>query len=260
VARILITGSSDGLGLWAARLLLSWNHEVVAHARNETRAAETKEALPGAAAVVVGNLSTMAGMRAVAKAANATGRFDAVIHNAAVGSEPGRIETADGLCNVFAVNALAPYLLTALIEMPSRLVYMSSGMHSGGRASLDDLQWEKRPWNGSQAYSDSKLFVATLAAAVARYRPDVASNAVDPGWVATKMGGPGAPDDPEEGTFTQAWLCVNGDAGATVSGEFFFHRHPIAAHGAMHDEAWQDGLLRACAAICGVELFAPAGT
>ena len=152
----------------------------------------------------------------------ATGRFDAVIHNVAVGSERRRIETADGLCNVFAVNVLAPYLLTALIEMPSRLVYMSSGMHQSARASLDDLQWERRSWNGSQAYSDSKLFDAVLAAAVARHLPEVYSNAVNPGWVATRMGGPGAPDDLREGAFTQAWLAVSDDAEARGRGRYFF--------------------------------------
>jgi NAD(P)-dependent dehydrogenase (short-subunit alcohol dehydrogenase family) len=256
MARILVTGSADGLGLMAARLLASWQHEVVAHARNESRAAETRKALPEASEVVVGDLSTMAGMREVAAQAGAAGPFDAVIHNAAVGSERKRIETEDGLCNVFAVNVLAPYLLTALIEVPARLVYMSSGMHRGGRASLDDLQWERRSWNGSQAYSDSKLFDAVLAATVARYRPAVFSNAVDPGWVATKMGGPGAPDDPREGTFTQAWLAVSDDPEARVSGRYFFHRHEAEPHPAVHDERLQDGLLEACAALSGVRLFA----
>jgi NAD(P)-dependent dehydrogenase (short-subunit alcohol dehydrogenase family) len=178
-----------------------------------------------------------------------------VIHNAAVGSSEGHIVTADGLSHVFAVNVLAPYLLTALIELPGRLVYMSSGMHQGGRASLEDLQWEHRPWIGSQAYSDSKLFVAAVAAAVARHRGDVLSNAVDPGWVATKMGGPGAPDDLEMGYATQAWLAVSADQNAQVSRRFFFHKHEIDAHLSMHDERFQEGLLLECAALTGVELF-----
>jgi len=151
-------------------------------------------------------------MRQVVEAANALGRFDAVIHNAAVGSSESRpIMTSDGMSHVFAVNVLAPYLLTSEIEMPRRLVYLSSGMHRGGNARLDDLQWERRRWSGPQAYSDSKLFVAVLAAAVARRYPDVLSNAVDPGWVATKMGGPGAPDDLAQGSVTQAWLAVSDD-------------------------------------------------
>ncbi|MGA3214655.1 MAG: SDR family NAD(P)-dependent oxidoreductase [Acidimicrobiales bacterium] len=256
MARILITGSSDGLGLMAAQLLARQDHEVVLHARNESRAAEALRSVPEAGGVVIGDLATMEAMVEVAEAANATGRFDAVIHNAAVGSsEPRRVVTTDGLCHVFAINALAPYLLTALIEMPSRLIYMSSGMHRGGHASLDDLQWEHRGWSGSQAYSDSKLFVAALAAAVARHRPGILSNAVDPGWVATKMGGPGAPDDLALGAVTQAWLAVSEDAEALASGAFFFHQRPRAAHPAIHDESFQAALLAACVAISGVSLF-----
>ena len=142
MARILITGSSDGLGLMAAQLLARQHHDVVLHARNERRSLDARMSLPEASAVVVGDIATIAGMRQVAEAANATGRFDAVIHNAAVGSsEPRRIVTADGLSHVFAINVLAPYVLTAQVEMPSRLIYLSSGMHRGGSPSLDDLQW-----------------------------------------------------------------------------------------------------------------------
>ena len=254
MARVLITGSSDGLGLGAARLLAP-HHEVVLHARNQPRSADAMRALPGAAGVVVGDLTTMAGMRQVAEAANATGRFDAVIHNAAVGSsEPRRIVTSDGLSHVFAVNVLAPYFLTAAVEMPSRLIYLSSGMHRGGNPHLDDLQWEHRRWSGSQAYSDSKLFVAVLAAAVARHRRDVLSNTVDPGWVATKMGGPGAPDDLSLGSDTQAWLAVSDDAEALVSGAFFYHRRLVEPHASMGDHRIQDELLAVCAGLCGVAL------
>ncbi|MGO9335267.1 MAG: SDR family NAD(P)-dependent oxidoreductase [Acidimicrobiales bacterium] len=255
MARILITGSSDGLGLMAAQLLARQHHEVVLHARNERRALDARMALPEASAVVVGDIATIAGMRQVAEAANATGRFDAVIHNAAVGSsEPRRIVTADGLSHVFAINVLAPYVLTAQVEMPSRLIYLSSGMHRGGSPSMDDLQWSHRRWDGSQAYSDSKLFVAVLAAAVARHRPDVRSNAVDPGWVATKMGGAGAPDDLALGSVTQAWLAVGDDAGALVSGAFFYHQRPCGTHPSVHDHRFQEDLLASCADIGGVTL------
>ena len=248
MARIFITGSSDGLGLGAARLLVSQHHEVVLHARNDGRALVARTLLPEAADVVVGDLTTIAGMRQVAEAANATGPFDAVIHNAAVGSNwPRRIVTADGLSHVFAINVLAPYLLTAEIEMPSRLVYLSSGDHFHGDPSLDDLQFEHRRWSGSQAYADSKLFDAVLA----RHRSDVLSNAVDPGWVATKMGGPGAPDDLALGSVTQTWLAVSDDAEARVSGAYFYHQRPRPANPSMHDDQIQEGLLAACAGIVG---------
>ena len=151
MARVLITGSSDGLGLMAARLLVDDGHAVILHARNERRGDDAGQALPGAEDVVIGDLESIAGMRQVAEQANALGQIDAVIHNAGIGyREPRRIETVDGLCHVFAVNVLAPYLLTALITAPDRLVYLSSGMHRGGEPDLDDLQWapprlERRP-------------------------------------------------------------------------------------------------------------------
>jgi NAD(P)-dependent dehydrogenase (short-subunit alcohol dehydrogenase family) len=255
MARVFLTGSTDGLGLLAARLLAGQGHAVTLHARSEARADDARAALPEAEGVVVGDLTDLAGMRAVARQADATGRFDAVIHNAAIGyRERRRVETADGLSAVFAVNVLAPYLLTAAMAEPARLVYLSSGMHRGGDPDLSDLQWRRRRWNGSQAYADSKLLDAVLAAAVARHRPAVLSNAVDPGWVPTRMGGPGAPGDLGQGAVTQAWLAVSDDAAARVSGGYFFHQRPAATHPAVHDERVQDGLLAACAELSGVEV------
>ena len=189
----------------AARLLVADGHQITLHGRNETRVMEAKEEVPDANDAVIGDLSNMSGMRQVADQANALGRYDAVIHNAGVGyREARRTETADGLSLVFAVNVLAPYLLTALMTPPDRLIYLSSGMHRGGDPDLSDLQWTRRAWNGSQAYADSKLFDVVLAFAVVRW-PHVLSNALEPGWVPTKMGGPGAPDDMELAPVTQAW-------------------------------------------------------
>jgi NAD(P)-dependent dehydrogenase (short-subunit alcohol dehydrogenase family) len=254
VARVLVTGSSDGLGLMAAQLLADEGRDVVLHARNEGRAADARAALPTARGVVVGDLASIADTRAVAEQANAHGRFDAVIHNAAVGYREPRIETVDGVEHVFAINVLAPYLLTALIARPARLVYLSSGMHRGGDEDLDDLWWRRRPWNGSQAYADSKLFDVVLAFAVARRWPDVRSNAVEPGWVATKMGGPRAPDDLAAGAVTQAWLAASDQPGAAVSGRCFYHQRPRETHPAASRAEVQDALLAACARISGVEL------
>src|SRR3984885_12970683 len=220
MARVLITGSSDGLGLMAAELLAHIDHAVTLHARNDQRAGDARRALSSAEHVLVGDLATIEGARQVAEQANALGRYDAVIHNAGLGyREPRRVETVDGLSHVFAVNVLAPYLLTVLITPPSRLVYPSSGMHRGGVADLADPQWTHRSWSGAQAYSDSKLFDVVLAFAVARRWPDVFSNALEPGWVATKMGGPGAPDDLSLAPLTQAWLATSDDPAATVRGQ-----------------------------------------
>jgi NAD(P)-dependent dehydrogenase (short-subunit alcohol dehydrogenase family) len=204
---------------------------------------------------VVDDLDSIKGMRSVAEQANALGRYDAVIHNAGVGyREPRRIETPDGLAHVFAINVLAPYLLTALITRPDRLVYLSSGMHRGGDPDLSDLQWTNRRWNGAQAYSDSKLFDVVLAFAVARRWPGVLSNALEPGWVPTKMGGPGAPDDLSLAAVTQVWLAVSDDPAANVSGGYFYHQQPREVHPAAHSPTIQDGLLDWCADLTGVVL------
>jgi NAD(P)-dependent dehydrogenase (short-subunit alcohol dehydrogenase family) len=112
--------------------------------------------------------------------------LDAVIHNAGIGYREGRVEMEPGVPRVFAVNVLAPYILTALIEKPRRLVYVSSGMHRGVRPRMDDLLSTRRAWSGSSAYAESKLCDVLLAFAVARLWKNVRSNALEPGWVATK--------------------------------------------------------------------------
>jgi NAD(P)-dependent dehydrogenase (short-subunit alcohol dehydrogenase family) len=255
MARIFITGSSDGLGLMAAQLLVADGHDVALHARNEARARDARGAVPTATKVLVGDLASIAETRELADQANALGALDAVIHNAGVGyREPRKIETADGLSHIFAINVLAPYLLTCLMTRPKRLVYLTSGLQRSGDPDLSDLQWRKRPWDGTQAYSDSKLFDVALAFGVARRWPDVFSNTVEPGWVATKMGGPGAPDDISLGPVTQVWLAVGDDAAAQVSGQNFFHQRPRETPPSAHSASIQDELLKRCAEISGVTL------
>jgi NAD(P)-dependent dehydrogenase (short-subunit alcohol dehydrogenase family) len=251
----MITGSADGLGLMAARLLLADGHDVSFHARSERRAADIRRIEPRATSVLVGDLSLVDETRGVAAQANELGRYDAVIHNAGVGyRQPRRIETADGLSSVFAINVLAPYLLTALLARPARLIYLSSGMSHGGHPALDDPQWARRRWSGAQAYSDSKLYDTVLAFAVARHWPGVRSNAVEPGWVATRMGGAGAPDDLAQGPLTQAWLAVSDDPASTVSGGYFYHRRPREPNPAARDAGLQDALLGYCAGLTGIAL------
>jgi len=254
MSKVLITGSSDGLGLMAAQRLLVAGHEVILHARNQARAKDAQAAAPKAHGMVVGDLASIVETRGLADQANRLGPFDAVIHNAGVGDRERRIETVDGLEHIFAINVVAPYLLTALIRRPQRLVYLSSGMHRGGDPDFTDLQWKRRRWNGSQAYSDSKLFDAVLAFALARRWPEVRSNAVDPGWVATKMGGRGAPDDLDLGSETQAWLAVSQDSDAKVSGAYFYHKKPQRIHPAASDVTVQDAVLAACEDVTGTPM------
>lgn len=253
MASIFITGSADGLGRMAARLLVAEGHKVVLHARSPFRAKEALAAVLGAEAALCADLSSIAETKSLAGQVNQLGRFDAVIHNAGVGYREPRIATDDGLPQVFAVNSLAPYILTCLIDRPERLIYLSSGLHRQGDPTLKDLAWEKRSWSGYQAYSDSKLHDVILAFAVARLWPGVCSNAVEPGWVATKMGGAGAPDSLEEGPKTQAWLATGKERESLVTGKYFYHKKQRPFLPAAADSKVQDRFLAACAEFSGVE-------
>jgi len=163
-----------------------------------------------------------------------------------------RVETEDGVSEVFATNVLAPFVLTALIERPARVVYLSFGMHRSAIAALNDLAWTRRRWSGATAYAESKLYDVLLAFAAARLWPDVFANALEPGWVATRMGGPGAPDDIDQAHRTQAWLAVSSDAAARVTGEYFFHLRRRPPNPQAHDTALQNKLIAACERISSI--------
>ncbi|WP_064710955.1 SDR family NAD(P)-dependent oxidoreductase [Rhizobium bangladeshense] len=255
MSRIFITGSTDGLGLAAARTLIKEGHEVVLHARSRERAAAIAETSAAALGLVIGDLASAEQTRSIAEQVNAVGRMDAVIHNAGIYLERSRGDTPEGHAKTLAVNTLAPYLLTAWITRPHRLIYLTSGMHRSGRSALDDIDWKKRPWSASQAYSESKLYIATFAAAIARHWPDVLSNAVDPGWVPTKMGGAGAPDDLEMGHLTQTWLATSEDEAAKVSGGYWYHRQQREAAAEVNDVGFQEALVERLAGLTGVQLF-----
>jgi NAD(P)-dependent dehydrogenase (short-subunit alcohol dehydrogenase family) len=254
MSRIFISGSSTGLGLMAGELLVNQGHQVVLHARNSARAKDARRALPGADSVIEGDLETIAGAKEVASRVNELGHFDAVIHNAAVGYREGHRRTADGFPHVFAINTLSAYILTALIARPHRLVYLSSGMHHHADAHLEDILWAKRRWNGSTAYAESKLHDAMLGFAFARRWRDVLSNSLEPGWVPTKMGGPGAPDDMDQAHLTQAWLAASGEPDAKVTGRYFYHLEALAPNPQANDAELQDRLIRICAELSGVRL------
>jgi NAD(P)-dependent dehydrogenase (short-subunit alcohol dehydrogenase family) len=255
MSRIFITGSTDGLGRAAAGVLVGDGHDVVLHARSLERAAALSDLAPDAAGVVIGDLASAAETRELAGQVNDIGRMDAVIHNAGVFLEPSRSATAEGHAKTLAVNTLAPYMLTALTDRPDRLIYLSSGLHHAGAGFLRDIDWTGRRWNARQAYSESKLQVTALALTVARAWPEVLSNAVDPGWVPTKMGGTAATGDLEMGYRTQTWLAVSNEAAATVSGGYWYHRQRREPAPEARDPAFQDQLMDRLAALTGVTLF-----
>jgi NAD(P)-dependent dehydrogenase (short-subunit alcohol dehydrogenase family) len=228
---------------------------VLLHARNRERAAAVADLAPYAAGVVIGDLSSAAETRRLADHVNDVGRMDAVVHNAGIYLEPSRGSTPEGHATTLAVNTLAPYMLTALIGRPDRLVYLSSGVHLGGAGSLRDIDWTERRWNAAQAYSESKLQVIALAITVAQAWPAVLSNSVDPGWVPTKMGGPWASDDLEMGYLTQTWLAVSDEAAATVTGGYWYHRQRQRPAREAADPAFQRKLMDRLAGLTGIALF-----
>src|SRR5690349_13253813 len=252
--RVFITGSTDGLGRAAALTLIEEGHQVVLHARSKQRATSLADLAPRSAGVVIGDLALASETKAIAEQVNKIGRMDVVIHNAGVYREPNRGTTPDGHAKVLAVNTLAPYILTRLIERPDRLIYLSSDMHRGGEDSLRDIDWVDRRWDTNQAYSNSKLYVTALAMALAKRWPKTVSSAVDPGWVPTKMGGSGAPDDLEQGHLTQTWLATSDDPAAKTSGEYWFHRKPQKPAAAALDIAFQDRLITRLSELPGVAL------
>ena len=242
--RILVTGSSAGLGRDTAAALLDDGHDVIVHVRNEERLATVSDLEAQGAGVVVGDLSDPGQTRALVPQILAIGPVDSIVHNAGVMHGPGLLQ----------VNVVAPFLLTALIPA-ERNIYLSSGMHRGGHPSLEGIDWSSP--SSTASYSDSKLFVTALAAAAARLRQETISNAVDPGWVPTRMGGPAAPDDLRLGHVTQQWLATSDDPEALTSGAYWHHQRRQRPHPAVLDTVFQDALVLSLEEATGATLTRP---
>ena len=241
MAKIFITGSTDGLGLLAARSLISQGLEVCLHARNEKRKEDILKKIVGERDVFVADLSDIEQIKKLAKDLNESGKFDVIIHNAGIYTAAGK--------DIFTVNVIAPYILTCLIESPKRLIYVSSDMHLGGHPKLRDIKSNIK----SITYSDSKLQVLMLCKAFAHRRPNAFINAIHPGWVPTKMGGKDAPDDLQKGYQTQVWLSTSNDTEALVNGKYFFHKKQSRYNPEADELNLQDQLLGICEEISGVK-------
>ncbi len=238
MAKIFITGSSDGLGFLTAEALILQNHKVFVHARNERRAKDLAENLPGTEDIFIAELSDLEQVKKLADKVNSKGKFDAIIHNAGIFSGE----------HLFTVNVLAPYVLTAKIENPNRLIYLSSTMHNGGCALKSDAAIS------DVNYSDSKLQLTMLMRYVSKKFKGIYVNAVNPGWVPTKMGGAGAPDNLQQGYKTQVWLATSEDSEAKVSGKYFYHQRRQEPHSNCYDTEAQEQLISICEKLSGVEL------
>ncbi|KAF1952386.1 NAD(P)-binding protein [Byssothecium circinans] len=257
MARILITGSADGLGSTVAKRLVANGHSVVLHARNAQRARDATSACPGAETVVTGDLSSVSETKRLAEEVNKLGTFDCIIHNAGL-LHGGFRKTPDGIPALAAVNTLAPYILSCLIQRPKRIVFLSSQLHRGGDGSLEDILWTQRGeqrWSDTTAYYASKLHSIMFAKAFARRWPDVKSNALDPGWVPTKMGGSGATGSIEAAVQSYIMLAEGTEPLAQTSGKYF---EPGKREGrpeaVADDERAQDRLLALCAEFTGVQV------
>jgi NAD(P)-dependent dehydrogenase (short-subunit alcohol dehydrogenase family) len=276
-ARILITGSSDGIGRAAAQLLVQQGHCVTLHARNEDRAREAWAAVPQAENVLVGDLSSISDVLVMAEEAGKagecrcnywsyetnvdllacalTGPWDCIVHNAGLGPASGDIKTSDGFAATFVVNSLAPYILTASMEKPARLLYLSSGLHTNGDSSLVDVTWQSRPFDSLQAYSDSKLHNVWLAKYVSRRWPSVQSCSLDPGLVDTKMTRAGrSVGVPAKAIadFASGHRALSGK----ISGLHLGLSGPWDAnlHEAADIEAKQEAFVEVCGRVSGVEM------
>ncbi|KAJ5481597.1 hypothetical protein N7475_000409 [Penicillium sp. IBT 31633x] len=257
MVRVLITGSTDGFGLEAARQLVQRNHTVYLHARNQERAEEVKAKCPGAAGVLVADLTSVAETRKLAEEANAIGVFDAVILNAGLLYGPFRKTPDFGVPALVFVNIIAPYVLACLLKQPKRLVFIASTLHHQANTDVKDIFWLERGEKEFQdfpAYCDSKFHVILLANAVARRFKNSSVTSVHPGWVATKLGGQGATDKLEDGVETYVMLA-EGDYDQSLTGVYFEPKRKISEPlSATADENLQEVVVKACEDITGLKL------
>jgi NAD(P)-dependent dehydrogenase (short-subunit alcohol dehydrogenase family) len=252
MARIFVTGSTEGVGRNGAAALLAAGHEVILHARNAARINAFGE-LANRARVVTGDLGSLAETRNLADELNAIGPMDAIIHNAGV-IDDRRAESPEGLLRVLVVNAVAPYVLSLLADRPKRLIFTGSSMHRGHSDVLEDLEWKRRRWSGSSAYGESKLLVTALSAGLARRLPAVLCHTVDPGWVPTRMGGRAASDPLDQAHVTQCWLATSDEAAVRESGAYWFHMRRQSPDPKVSDPDFQDEVIARFAALSGVAL------
>ncbi|KAL4728691.1 Short-chain dehydrogenase chry4 [Fusarium chlamydosporum] len=256
MVRILITGSTDGFGFEAARQLIERKHEVYLHARSEQRAEEVKEKCPGAAGVLIADLTTVSETRKLAEEANAIGTFDAVILNAGLLYGPFRKSDLGVPASVF-VNLVAPYMLAALLKQPKRLIFIASVLHHEADTSLKDIFWLERgeqQFKDFQAYCDSKFHIVLLVNAIARRFSNSSVIAVHPGYVPTKLAGKDAPGKMEDGIETYVMLA-EGDYDTTLTGAYFDPKRERAQpHALTANQDMQEAVVRACEDLTGLKI------
>jgi len=257
---VLITGGTAGIGRATAMGLATMGAHLGItgrdRGRTEEAAAEIRAASGGQVDVFVADLSSQPQVRRLAdEVLQAYPRIDVLVNNVG-GYWNTRQVTADGLERTFALNYLAPFLLTNLLldrlkqSAPARVVTVASNAHTTGRIDFDDLQGE-RSYSGSRAYSQSKLgnvlFTYELARRLAASA--VTADALHPGVVNTSFGAedPGGVQrlfvpfvrpflkTPEQGAATSIHLASSPDL-EQVSGRYFANSKPKRSSKASYDE------------------------
>jgi NAD(P)-dependent dehydrogenase (short-subunit alcohol dehydrogenase family) len=189
---VVVTGANSGLGLAAARELARAGARVVLAVRDVARGEQAAAAIEGATEVRRLDLASLESVRTFA--AEWTGDLDVLVNNAGIMMVPaGR--TADGFELQFGTNHLGHFALTNLLlpHVTDRVVTVSSGMHRQGHIDLDDLNWERRPYNATKAYAQSKLANLLFAMELQRRLADAGSRvralSAHPGYAATNLQG-----------------------------------------------------------------------
>lgn len=262
---ILVTGSTDGIGRATAQALAERGCAVLVHGRNRTRAEAAARAIAGATGnrqvtAVAADFAALAEVRALAQLVlRICPRLDVLINNAGIAVRRRRL-SADGYESTFAVNHLAPFLLTNLLldrlraSAPARIVNVSSGVHGSGRIDFDDLQME-RGFDGWEAYCNSKLANALFTCELARRLDagEVTANFLHPGVIDTKLlhvnFGGGSPVT--EGARTPLHLALAPELEG-VSGAYYVNRRPARASAAAGDRRLAAELWRVSSALTGL--------
>jgi retinol dehydrogenase-14 len=274
---VLVTGGTGGIGLATATGLAGLGARVGIVGRSATRGAAAADAVrrrvPSAQVdVFAADLSAQAEVRRLAAEVTASyPRLDVLVNNVG-GYWAHRHVTADGLEHTFALNHLAPFLLTHELRdllvagVPARVVTVSSGAQAMGRIDLDDLQGE-RSYNGQRAYNQSKLANVLFTYELARrlQGSGVTATALHPGVVRTAFGREDAGrfmrlmfpvvtpfmKTPEQGAATSIHLASSPEV-AGVTGAYFANRRPKRSSKASYDRALAHRLWEVSAELTGV--------
>lgn len=241
----VVTGANSGLGLATARARAGRGATVWMLCRDATRGEVARRevaAAGGAARLVVVDIGELAQVRRAVAAIDAP-RIDAVIHNA--GALPhARAVTSDGLELDFAVHLAGPHLLTRLLlprlrAASGRVVFVSSGGMYSERLRVDDLQWQRRAYDGVAAYAQVKRAQVVLTELWAAREPAVTFHAMHPGWADTPGVATALPAfyrltrrflrTPAEGADTSVWLAAAQPAPGP-SGQLWLDRAPVPTH------------------------------